>query len=183
MQAVPQPLLFKGPVLLCSVWEQGAVDGNREGPVGSIAARTMGLRGLRSTAPGGGLWALSRGLWVQVPPLALERDGAEDHAGHPADPVPVAECCECPARPAEPASRPKWGAGGARHRWAGAGREAPVGMWCEAGPVLPGHPQGPAILRHSRRALPHHRPGHLRGPRGRRAGPGGARGHSPALGR
>ena len=41
----------------------------------------MGLGGLRSTAPGGGLWALSRGLWVQVPPLALERDSAEDHAG------------------------------------------------------------------------------------------------------
>ena len=112
----------------CSVWEQGAVDGNREGPVGSrgawlVAARTMGLGGLRSTAPGGGLWALSRGLWVQVPPLALERDSAEDHAGHPADPVPVAECCECPARPAEPASRPTLLWGGGRPSEMGGGRE------------------------------------------------------------
>jgi hypothetical protein len=36
-------------------------------------------------------------LLVQVSSLALEWDCAENHAGHPADPVTVAECRECPS--------------------------------------------------------------------------------------
>ena len=67
---------------------------------------------------------------MQVPPPALERDGAEDHVGHPADPVAVTERCECPA---EPASRPKWRAGvpvtdgqrqGGRRPWGRGARRA-----------------------------------------------------------
>ena len=93
------------------------MDGNggphrEQGMPGRWPGRWCGVTsGAQLRVGGSGLWALSRGLWVQVPPLALEWDSAEDHAGHLADPVAVTERCECPARPAEPASRPKWGAG------------------------------------------------------------------------
>lgn len=99
-----------------------------EGPVGSsgawpVAARAMGLGGLRSTALGVQAWALELGaLGAGSPTCSGAGRGAEDHAGHPADPVPVAERSEwCPC-PAEPASRPQVGSGGAWPRMGG-GRE------------------------------------------------------------
>lgn len=36
-------------------------------------------------------------LSPQVPSLAVERPSAEDHAGHPADPVPVSQCSKWPS--------------------------------------------------------------------------------------
>lgn len=44
-----------------------------------------------------GFWLLDSEAWllVQVSPLAVERDGAKDHAGHPSDPVTVAERSKC----------------------------------------------------------------------------------------
>lgn len=59
-------------------------------------------------------------LSVQVSPLALEWDSPEDHAGHPPDPVTVAERCECPCHTPEPnlcCKGPHWGWGGQIPSW------------------------------------------------------------------
>lgn len=58
-----------------------------------------------------GIWLLGpeKCLSVQVSSLAMEWDSAEDHAGHPPDPVTVSECSKYPCPPyAEPNLYYKW---------------------------------------------------------------------------
>lgn len=84
------------------VWPAHNQDDGAGGGWGWAAGGVRGLKEHSSLDR----WLLGpeRWLWVQIPPLALERDGAEDHAGHPADPVAVTERREYPAHPSEPSS-------------------------------------------------------------------------------
>ena len=134
-----------------------------------------------------GIWLLGSEtrLLVQVSPLAVERDGAKDHAGHPPDPVTVAECSKWPCPPSlslihatsgligggEPTSYPgpsqsATSSSEACHRQdkVGSGEADAVPLGVPGGTlsrgklgkavgkgpavVLPGYPQGPALLQH-----------------------------------